>query len=463
MSLKTASFALKRKLCLINQIQFCKPCRFIYNGISDQTRVVVTGLGIVCPLGVGVDHVWKRLLKGETSASSLTDDAYSDIPCKVAAFIPRGEKNGELNLEKLYRPSDFKKYSLSTVCALIAANEAIKDAAWFPKTVEESEYTGVAIGTGVIDLMDIVTTGICLKEKGYRGMSPFFVPRILSNIPAGHIAINYGFKGPNHSVSTACATGLHAIGDAYNFIRNKQATVMICGSAEAVISPISIAGFSRMRALSTTFNKKPSKASRPFDKDRDGFVMGEGAGVLVLESFSHACQRGAKIYAEVLGYGLSGDAYHITSPPDNGSGAYRCMKQALFQNNLELSEVGYINAHATSTPLGDGIELKAIHHLFQEHSSSLVVSSTKGATGHLLGAAGSVEAIFTILSCFNKIIPPNVNLDNLDVELPVNVAAKNSQPWPEKIQNKRVGLTNSFGFGGTNASVVFGKSDVDYS
>ncbi|XP_055939227.1 3-oxoacyl-[acyl-carrier-protein] synthase, mitochondrial-like [Argiope bruennichi] len=459
MNLKSA-FILKRKI-YFTRVQFFKPYRFLSSGIYDQTRVVVTGLGIVCPLGVGVNHVWKRLLKGETSASSLTDAAYSDIPCKVAAFIPRGEKNGELNLTKHFRPSDFKKYSFSTVCALIAADEAIKDAAWFPKTNDEYEYTGVAIGTGVIDLMDVFTTGISLKEKGYRGMSPYFVPRILSNIPAGHIAINYGFKGPNHSVSTACATGLHAIGDAYNFIRNKQATVMVCGSAEAVISPISIAGFSRMRALSTAFNNEPFKASRPFDRDRDGFVMGEGAGVLVLESLEHARQRGAKIYAEVLGYGLSGDAYHITSPPDNGSGAYRCMKHALAQNNHEPSEVGYINAHATSTPLGDGIELKAIYNLFKEHSNSLVVSSTKGATGHLLGAAGSVEAIFTILSCFSKIIPPNVNLDNLDVNLPINVAGKSSQPWPEKIQNRRVGLTNSFGFGGTNASVVFCTSDID--
>ncbi|GIY44705.1 3-oxoacyl-[acyl-carrier-protein] synthase, mitochondrial, partial [Caerostris darwini] len=335
--------------------------RLISNSVSEEVRVVVTGLGIVCPLGVGVNNVWGKLLGGYSNASSLTDAAYSDIPCKVAAFIPQGENDGELNLKMLFRPSDFKMHSFSAICALVAAKEAIVDAGWFPKSDKEHEYTGVAIGTGMIDLMDVANTWNRLKDKGYRGMSPYFVPRILSNIPAGHIAINYGFKGPNHAVSTACATGLHAIGDAYNFIRNKQASVMVCGSTEAVISPISIAGFARMRALSTNFNDKPLEASRPFDKDRDGFVMGEGAGVLVLENLAHARQRKAKIYAEVLGYGLSGDAHHITSPPEDGSGAYRCMKQALLQNNIDPKEIGYINAHATSTPLGDKIELKAIH------------------------------------------------------------------------------------------------------
>ncbi|XP_035230385.1 3-oxoacyl-[acyl-carrier-protein] synthase, mitochondrial-like [Stegodyphus dumicola] len=308
---------------------------------------------------------------------------------------------------------------------------------------------------------DIITTGNVLKEKGYNKVSPFFVPRILSNMAAGHIAINYGFKGPNHSVSTACATGLHAIGDAYNFIRNKQASVMICGSTEAVISPVSLAGFSRMRALATHFNSSPEKASRPFDKDRDGFVMGEGAGILVLESLSHAIERNAKIYAEILGYGLSGDAYHITSPCSDGSGAYRCMQEALLQNNISINDVGYINAHATSTPLGDAIEVKAIHDLFGSHSNSLVMSSTKGALGHLLGAAGSVEAIFTVLACFTNNIPPNVNLDNTDIKLPVNFAGKDSQVWPGNPSDKRVALTNSFGFGGTNASLAFCKSEVN--
>ncbi|GFY62503.1 3-oxoacyl-[acyl-carrier-protein] synthase, mitochondrial [Trichonephila inaurata madagascariensis] len=458
MILKSCVSIFKWHLYQLCRKQYFLSVRFSSN-VSDETRVVVTGLGIVCPLGVGVNHVWKQILKSQSAVSSIRDPAYSDIPCKVAAFIPQGENEGELNIHKFFKPSDFKKYSFSTICSLVAAEEAIADAAWFPRNEEELEYTGVAVGTGMIDLIDVVTAGNSLKDKGYRGMSPFFVPRILSNISAGHIAIKNGFKGPNHAVSTACATGLHAIGDAYNFIRNKQANVMICGSAEAVISPISIAGFSRMRALSTNFNDQPKKASRPFDKDRDGFVMGEGAGILVLESLSHAQKRKAKMYAEVLGYGLSGDAHHITSPPENGSGAYRCMKQALSQNSIKPIEVGYINAHATSTPLGDGIELKAIYDLFKEHSSSLVVSSTKGSTGHLLGAAGSVEAIFTIMSCFSKTIPPNVNLDNADINLPVNLAGKKSQSWPKKIQGKIIGLTNSFGFGGTNASILFSKSD----
>ncbi|GFT74161.1 3-oxoacyl-[acyl-carrier-protein] synthase, mitochondrial [Nephila pilipes] len=460
MILKSFVSILKWQLNQPSGKQCLQPIKFSRN-ISNETRVVVTGLGIVCPLGVGVGHVWKQILKGQSGVSSITDPAYSDIPCKVAAFIPQGTNDGELNVHKRFRPPELKKYSFSTVCALVAAEEAVTDAAWFPKNDEQLEYTGVAIGTGMIDLVDVVATGNSLKDKGYRGMSPYFVPRILSNIPAGFVAIKYGFKGPNHAVSTACATGLHAIGDAYNFIRNKQATVMICGSADAVISPISMAGFCRMRALSTNFNDQPKKASRPFDKDRDGFVMGEGAGILVLESFSHAQKRRANIYAEILGYGLSGDAHHITSPPENGSGAYRCMQQALSQDSIKSIDVGYINAHATSTPLGDGIELKAICNLFEEHSNSLVVSSTKGSTGHLLGAAGSVEAVFTVMSCFSKIIPPNVNLDNRDVDLPVNLAGKNFQSWPENTQGKRIGLTNSFGFGGTNASIVFCKSDSD--
>ncbi|KAG8181208.1 hypothetical protein JTE90_013175 [Oedothorax gibbosus] len=421
---------------------------------KNHERVVVTGLGVVSPLGVGINHVWKRLLNGDTSTVAITNPEYNDIPCKVAAFIPQGEGKGQFNLNKF--ESDLKKMSLSSVCALIAAEEAIKDSKWLPETDKELFDTGIAVGTGMVDLIDILKTGNSLKQRGYSKMSPFFVPRILCNMPAGHIAIKYGFKGPNHAVSTACATGLHAIGDAYNFIRNKYASVMVCGSAEAIISPLSIAGFARMRALSTNFNNSPTKASRPFDKERDGFVMGEGAGILVLESLDHALNRNAKIYAEVLGYGLSGDAHHITSPCSNGIGAYRCMKQAVNQTN-KLTNVGYINAHATSTPLGDAIELKAIHDLFGSHANDLIVSSTKGATGHLLGAAGSLEAIFTVLACQNGDIPPNVNLDNPEVGLPVNLADKKSQVWPKKLKDNRIGLTNSFGFGGTNVSVVFGN------
>ncbi|KFM68371.1 3-oxoacyl-[acyl-carrier-protein] synthase, mitochondrial, partial [Stegodyphus mimosarum] len=436
------------------------PLRHYTKNIAKSTRVVVTGIGIVCPLGIGASNVWEKLLNGKIGTVALTDPIYNDIPCKVAAFVPLGDQNGHLNLKKFFRNSDFKTFSMATAYALVAAKEAIADANLSPEA-DEKKNIGVAVGTGMVDMIDIITTGNVLKEKGYNKVSPFFVPRILSNMAAGHIAINYGFKGPNHSVSTACATGLHAIGDAYNFIRNKQASVMICGSTEAVISPISLAGFSRMRALSTKFNSSPEKASRPFDKDRDGFVMGEGAGILVLESLSHAIERNAKIYAEILGYGLSGDAYHITSPCNDGSGAYHCMQEALLQNRVNITDVGYINAHATSTPLGDTIEVKAIHDLFGIHSNSLVVSSTKGALGHLLGAAGSVEAIFTVLACFTNNIPANVNLDNPDIKLPVNLAGKDSQVWPDNLSEKRVALTNSFGFGGTNATLAFCKFEAN--
>ena len=423
-------------------------------------RVVITGLGIVCPLGIGVSNVWRKLLLSEVGTIALTSQEYKDIPCKVACLVPNDDECLEFNIKSYFKTSDLKMMSKTTIYALIAAKEAIKDANWFPKSMEESEETGVAVGTGMVDLLDIVNTGNLLRDKGYNKVSPFFIPRILANMAAGNIAIKYGFKGPNHAVSTACTTGLHAVGDGYNFIRNNQASVMICGSSEAVISPLSVAAFSRIRALSTNFNNEPKKASRPFDKDRDGFVMGEGAGVLVLESLDHAQKRGAKIYAEVLGYGLSGDAHHITSPSINGNGAYRCMKQALLQSGLGVTDIGYINAHATSTPIGDDVELKAINDLFGEHSNILTVSSTKGATGHLLGAAGSVEAIFTVLSCYTRHLPPNINLDNPDNKYPVNLAGKKSKHWPENFK-KLVGLSNSFGFGGTNASVIFKKFDEE--
>ncbi|XP_054718062.1 3-oxoacyl-[acyl-carrier-protein] synthase, mitochondrial-like [Uloborus diversus] len=419
-----------------------------------KNRVVVTGLGLVTPLGIGVTHVWNKLLQGSIGIQSITDPEYESIPCKVAAYVPTGNEMGSLNVKDVFKPTELKTMSLATAYALVAAEEAILDANWLPNEELKQVTTGVAVGTGMVDLLDIVSTGNVLKSKGYNKVSPFFVPRILSNMSAGHIAIKYGLKGPNHSVSTACATGLHAIGDAFNFIQNNQANVMLCGSAEAIISPLSLAGFCRMRALATNFNSCPKEASRPFDKRRDGFVMGEGAGILVLESLPHALERKAKIYAEVLGYGLSGDAHHITSPCTNGSGAYRCMKQSLVQSCTDTSEVGYINAHATSTPLGDSIEVKAIHQLFGENSS-LIVSSTKGAIGHLLGAAGSVEAIFTVMACFTEQIPPNVNLEDSDIEQNVKLAGKKSQLWPQNHAAKRLALTNSFGFGGTNASLLF--------
>lgn len=432
----------------------CPALPRFYNKNVCRKRVVITGLGLVCPLGVGTTNVWNKLLCGEVGTVPLLAPEYDDMPCKVAAFVPKGDKNGEININSIFRTSELKMMSLSTAFSLVAAKEAIEDANLFLNEVKDLENIGVAVGTGMVDLIEIVNTGNVLKEKGYNKVSPYFVPRILANMAAGNIAIRYGFKGPNHAVSTACATGLHAIGDAYNFIINDKASVMICGSSEAVISPLSIAGFARMRALSTHFNSEPKRASRPFDKNRDGFVMGEGAGILVLESIEHAEQRGAKIYAEVLGYGLSGDASHITSPCANGNGAYRSMKQALMESGLRTEDVGYINAHATSTPLGDDIELKAIHDLFGEHSSLVTVSSTKGGTGHLLGASGSVEAIFTVLSCYHKQIPPNVNLESPNNKYSVNLAGQNVVSWPKNFETQ-VGLTNSFGFGGTNASIIF--------
>lgn len=426
----------------------------LFGNDSNNRRVVITGLGIVCPLGIGIHNVWDKLLSSEVGTVALTLPEYNKIPCKVAAFVPKSY-NGDCYIKSYFKPSDLKTISLTTAYALIATEEALNDAQWFPEKVEDCEKTGVAVGTGMVDLVDIVNTGNMLSEKGYNKVSPYFVPRILANMAAGNIAIKYNFKGPNHAVSTACATGLHAVGDAYNFICNNQASVMVCGSSEAIISPLSLAAFSRIRALSTHFNDEPKKASRPFDKDRDGFVMGEGAGILILESLEHAQKRNAKVYAEIVGYGLSGDAYHITSPCANGNGAYRCMKQALFQSGLRKTDIGYINAHATSTPVGDDIELRAIYDLFGEHSNLLTVSSTKGATGHLLGASGSIEAIFTVLSCSLKQIPPNINLDNPDNKYSVNLAGKSPITWSENNFLEPVGLTNSFGFGGTNASIIF--------
>uniref|UniRef100_A0A2A4KA58 3-oxoacyl-[acyl-carrier-protein] synthase n=1 Tax=Heliothis virescens TaxID=7102 RepID=A0A2A4KA58_HELVI len=413
-----------------------------------KRRVVVTGLGVVSPLGTGTELVWQNILKGQCGIVALEGNEYSKLPCRVAGLIP-SEKNDEV--AKALSKSNLKSMAPATCLALVATAEALADAKWSPKSEHDKEATGVAIGMGMIDLKDVCDTNDALKV-GYNKVSPFFVPRILPNMAAGHISIKYGFRGPNHAVSTACATGAHSVGDAFRFIRNGDADVMVCGGAEACISPLAIAGFSRLRALSTSFNDEPAKASRPFDKRREGFVMGEGAAILVLEEYQHALDRNAKMYAEILGYGLSGDASHITAPRDDGSGAVLSMKRALRDGCIDKDKVTHINAHATSTPVGDGIESTAIKTLFENHSSNILVSSTKGAHGHLLGAAGNLEAIFTILACHHGVVPPTINLEEPVDDL--NYVANEPKPWNT---DRRIALKNSFGFGGTNATLCIGQ------
>jgi 3-oxoacyl-[acyl-carrier-protein] synthase II len=414
-------------------------------------RVVVTGIGIVSPLGVGVDHVWKKLIKGESGISSIQSFDVSDLPAKIAGQVPRGEtSSGNFNPDDFVTPKDQKKMDDFIVMAMAAADEAVKDAGWEPKTDAERNSTGVMIGSGIGGLNVIYETSLVLNEKGPRRVSPFFIPSALINLASGHVSIKYGFRGPNHSVVTACATGSHAIGDAARMIMLEDADVMVAGGAESTINRLGIAGFAASRALSTSFNDNPPAASRPWDKDRDGFVMGEGAGILVLEEYEHAKARGAKIYAEVMGYGMSGDAHHITAPAEDGNGGFRAMQAALKRAKLNPSDIDYINAHGTSTPLGDEIELGAVKRLFGEHAYQLTMSSTKSAIGHLLGAAGAVEAIFSILALRDQVAPPTLNLDNPSEGCDIDLAPK--QAKPRKIRNV---LSNSFGFGGTNASLVF--------
>ncbi|KAM3963081.1 3-oxoacyl-[acyl-carrier-protein] synthase, mitochondrial [Aphomia sociella] len=430
----------------MNSKQICQIRRF--SKFPPRRRVVVTGLGVVSPLGTGTELAWTNVLKGHCGIISLKGEEYSKLPCRVAGVIPTQEDSV---LAKALSKTNLKSMAPATCLALLATSEALSDAKWFPDTNVDKENTGVTLGMGMIDLQDICATNEALK-LGYNKVSPFFVPRILPNMAAGHISIKYGFRGPNHAVSTACATGAHSIGDAFRFIRNGDADVMVCGGAESCISPLAIAGFCRLRALSTSFNDEPSKASRPFDKKRDGFVMGEGSGVLVIEEYEHALKRNAKMYAEILGYGLSGDASHITTPREDGSGAVLSMSRAIKDSNISNDQVTYINAHATSTPIGDGIESTAIKTLFKEHSSNIQISSTKGAHGHLLGAAGNLEAIFTILACYHGILPPTLNLNDPVDDL--RYVAHKSEKW---INSRRVALKNSFGFGGTNATLCFAQ------
>ncbi|KAF4520123.1 hypothetical protein B566_EDAN010282 [Ephemera danica] len=426
---------------------------------SQPRRVVVTGLGTVSPLGCGTQYAWNQLLEGKCGIVKLTDEKYTKISSRVAGLVPRGDAEFELNLEKHFNKSDLRAIAPATALALIAANEALTDANWFPEDETERENTGVCIGMGMVDLTDISEASEALKRSSNR-VSPHFIPRILLNMASGHVSIKYGFRGPNHSISTACATGSHAIGDSSRLIRDGATDVMLCGGCESTISPLSVAAFCRLRALSTAYNDQPTKASRPFDEARDGFVIGEGAACLVLEELDHAEARGAKIYAEILGYGMSGDAFHSTSPSTDGRGAALAMKRALDYADISPEDVGYINAHATSTPAGDEVEVKAIKTVFGEHAKSLAVSATKGAHGHLLGAAGSLESVFTVLACHTGNLPPTLNLEKTSPDLDLNFVPNKSQVWPDIICDRRIALKNSFGFGGTNVTLCFAQYEA---
>lgn len=414
-------------------------------------RVVVTGLGIVSSVGITVDSAWKFILEGKSATRNLPDnEAFNKLPSKVASPI----SDDDLEIIKgNFTKSELKSMSPATVYALYAAKQAFESAQWTPKSESDQQRTGVAIGMGMVDLQDVCSTNDSLS-KAYNKISPFFVPRILLNMAAGQISIAYRLQGPNHSTSTACATGLHSIGDAYRFITHDDADVMVCGATEACISPLSIAGFCRLRALSTSFNDRPNEASRPFDKKRDGFVMGEGAAIFILEELEHALKRNAQIHGEILGYGLSGDGSHLTAPSEDGLGARLAMQRALNDASLQPSDISYINAHATSTPLGDSIEARAIHTIFGGNEN-FAISSTKGSHGHLLGAAGALEGLFTLLACKNGQLPPTINLTEPEDEFKgINFVANSSQKWPND-SIKRVALKNSFGFGGTNVSLIF--------
>ncbi|QCK87009.1 beta-ketoacyl-ACP synthase II [Phreatobacter aquaticus] len=413
-------------------------------------RVVVTGLGMVTPLGCGVETTWSRLIEGRSGASKVDNFDVSDIAAKIACQIPRGDgTGGTFNPDDWMEPKEQRKVDQFIVFAMAAAKQALDDANWHPTSREDQVNTGVLIGSGIGGLDGIAEAALILREKGPRRISPFFIPGRLINLAGGYVSIEHGLKGPNHAVVTACSTGAHAIGDAARLVAFGDADVMVAGGTESPVSRLSLAGFAACRALSTDFNEEPTRASRPYDRDRDGFVMGEGAGVVVLEAYEHAKARGAKIYAEVIGYGLSGDAHHITAPAEDGDGAYRCMLAALKRAGISASDLDYINAHGTST-MADTIELGAVERAIGNAASKVSMSSTKSSIGHLLGAAGAVEAIFSVLAIRDQIVPPTLNLDNPSVETAIDLV-----PHAARKRSVETVLSNSFGFGGTNASLIF--------
>lgn len=414
-------------------------------------RVVITGMGMVTPLGAGVKTNWDRLTAGKSGIGAISTFDVSDLPARIAGMVPRGPGPGDFDVDSAVPPKDQRKNDVFIHYAIAAANEAIANSGWVPPNDEERERTGVMIGSGIGGLQWIAEGSLTLEEKGPRRISPFFIPAALINLASGQVSIQHGFRGPNHAVVTACSTGAHAIGDAARLIMWDDADVMVAGGAEAAVCRLGLAGFAAARALSTGYNETPDRASRPYDKGRDGFVMGEGAGVVVLEELEHAKARGATIYAEVVGYGLSGDAHHITAPPEDGNGGFRAMSAALKRAGLTPSDIDYVNAHGTSTPLGDEIELGAVKRLFGNAIETVSMSSTKSAIGHLLGAAGAVEAIYSVLAVNHDLVPPTLNLeDPSDACLGVDLVPKQAKERPV-----RAALSNSFGFGGTNASLVF--------
>ena len=419
-------------------------------------RVVITGMGMVTPLGNGVQHNWESILAGKSGIGMIEDFDVSDITCRIAGMVPTGDEDGALVMDDYIAPKDQRKLDKFIQFGLVAAQEAVEDSGWVPQNDDEKERTGVMIGSGIGGLSTIVETSNLMNEKGPKRISPFFIPSALINLISGHVSIKYGFKGPNHAVVTACSTGAHAIGDASRLIMYGDADVMVAGGAEAAICRLGVAGFAAARALSSSYNDDPQSGSRPWDKGRDGFVMGEGAGVVVLEEYEHAKARGAKIYGEVKGYGLSGDAHHITAPAEDGNGGFRAMKAALRNAGLAASDIDYINAHGTSTPLGDLIEAGAVRRLLGDAIETVSMSSTKSATGHLLGAAGAIEAIYTTLAIKTGQLPPTLNLTDPEDEM----AGFDLVPLKTKSKKIRYAMSNSFGFGGTNASVIFGDVDA---
>ena len=419
------------------------------NGV--ERRVVITGMGIASPLGVGVENVWKRLIEGESGIRSIQSFDVTELPAKIAGQVPAGTRSeGGLSLNEWIPVKDQKKMDRFIHLALVAGIEAVEDSGWEAVDEDDQNATGVMIGSGIGGLQTIFEASKQVLEGKVKRLSPFFIPSALINLASGHLSIKYGFKGPNHSAVTACATGVHAIGDAARLIKLGDADVMVAGGAEAAVCELGIGGFSASRALSTAFNDTPARASRPWDRDRDGFVMGEGAGVVVLEELEHARARGAKIYGEVVGYGLSGDAHHITAPAEGHDGAFRAMRAAFKNGGLVPSDVQYVNAHGTSTPLGDDLELEAVERFFGDAADGLAMSSTKSATGHLLGAAGAIESIFSLLAIRDRVAPPTLNLEQPSRDSVIDRVAVASQE-----RTIDCVLSNSFGFGGTNASIIF--------